>query len=419
MDQAASINRDRPIDVLGLGMAGVLDPVGTQRVASADVLAGGARLLERFAHLPGERIVVAHPLEAALDSLAEARERGRRVAVLADGDPLFFGIGARLVERFGREALRFTPGVTAVQASCARLGLAWHDLPAVSLHGREDPGPLLAALAAQTARCGDGGRVAVYTDAVNTPDALARLLISRGLEEARLWVLEDMDTPSEQVRHLGVGLAASLTFSPLNLVIVEPGCLPGALPMLGRSDDSYEKQAGLITKWPARACALAALRLGPQSLLWDVGAGSGALSVEACALIRSGRIFAVERDGDRCRMIRENIRRFRAVLAEAVPGEAPGVFANLPDPDRIFLGGSLGGGPGVLAEACRRLKPGGRLVANTVLLGSLGRALEYLAALGWPVETAQIQAGVSVPLNGDERLAAHNPVFIIAADKPA
>jgi precorrin-6Y C5,15-methyltransferase (decarboxylating) len=405
-------------------MAGILDPAGMERVASADVLAGGARLLARFAHLPGERIILASPLAAALDVVAQARDRGRRVVVLADGDPLFFGIGARLLERFGREGLRFSPGVTAVQAACARLGLPWHDLPVVSLHGRDDPGPLLAALCAQS---GPSGRVAVYTDAVNSPGALARLLLDHGLDEARMWVLEDLETPSERVRLLSTQEAAGLCFSPLNLVVVEmdypsatlPGGRSAARPMLGRPDDFYAKQAGLITKWPARACALAALRLRPESLLWDVGAGSGAMAVEACALIRTGRVFAVERDAGRCRMIRENILRSGALLAQAVAGEAPEAFAGLPDPDRIFLGGSLGQGSGVLAEACIRLKPGGRLVSNTVLLGSLNKALEHLHALGWPVETAQVQASLSAPMNGDMRLAAHNPVFIIAADKPA
>lgn len=404
-----------PIEVAGLGMGGPLSRTEMERVLSADVLAGGIRLLARFSHLPGERIVLASPLEEALDSIARARDAGKRVMVLADGDPLFFGIGTRLLARFGREALRFSPGVTAVQAAAARIGLSWDGLPVVSLHGRSDTGPLLAALAA-------GGRAAVYTDPSNSPDRLAMLLLEHGLEDAKLWVLEDLGGPAERVRRLGVAEAAREEFSPLNLVVVEtPPRSMGleARPMLGRPDGFYEKEQGLITKWPARACSLAALRLTPSSLLWDVGAGCGAVGIEACSVITTGRVFAVERDPDRHQAIKENIRRSGAWLVKAVKGEAPEAFTGLPDPDRVFLGGSLGGGSQALAEACRRLKPGGRVVANTVLLGSLQTALDHFRALGWSFEVAQMQAAVSAPLADDLRLAAHNPIFILSADKPA
>jgi len=179
---------------------------------------------------------------------------------------------------------------------------------------------------------------------------------------------------------------------------------------------------------------VAALRLTPDAVLWDVGAGCGSVGIEALALMPRGRVFAVERDPERHQAIKENIRRSGAWLVKAVKGEAPEAFAGLPDPDRVFVGGSLGnagaGGaakasasgkakPGALAEACRRLKPGGRFVANTVLLGSLHAALEHFQALGWPVEVTQVQAGASAPLAGDLRLAAQNPIFIVAADKPS
>lgn len=410
MNEAAGRGGARVIEVLGLGMGAAPGRAGMERIIGADVLAGGARLLARFAHLPGGRVVLASPLDEALDSIAKARDQGLRVVVLADGDPLFYGIGARLVERFGASALRFTPGVSAVQAACSRIGLPWNDLRTVSLHGRADCAPLLAALAAE-------GRAAVYTDNRNTPDSVARLLLEQGLDNAALWVLEDLGSPEERVRRLNAAEAAGEEFSPLNLVIVETG-EPGQPPMLGRPDEFYAARDGLITKWPVRSCALAALRLPRDGVLWDVGAGSGAVGLEACALMPLGMVFAVERDPERHRLIRENIRRSRAWQVRAVEGQAPEALAGLPDPDRVFLGGSLAGGSGTLAEACRRLKPGGRIVADTVLLGSLNLAVEHFRSLGWPSQTLQIQSSQCVPLAGDQHLVAHNPVFIITADKP-
>lgn len=404
--------KTHPIEVIGLGMGGSLSRSEMERIVSADVMAGGSRLLERFAHLPSQRIIISTPLSGAMDRIEQARKRGESVVVLADGDPLFFGIGATLLERFGRDALHFTPGISAVQAACARIGLAWNDLPVVSLHGRSDSSPIMAALASK-------GRVAVYTDSENTPASVARLLVERGLATAAVWVLEDLGAPGERVRRFSPAEAAQDAFSPLNLVIIEASSAQNGPPVLGQVDVSYEKQAGLITKWPARACALAMLRLTRDGVLWDVGAGCGSVGIEACSLMPLGRVFAVERDPERHTSIRENIRRCGAWQVKAVKGEAPEAFIGLPDPDRIFVGGSLGGGIAALDQACRRLKPGGRVVANTVLLGSLNLAVGHFRNLGWVMETTQIQASHCSPLAADLHLVADNPVFIIAADKPA
>lgn len=410
--QAFGETADNPILVLGLGVGEELGERIKVLAAGADVLAGGGRLLERFASHPGERVVLRAPLSEALDRLDAARREGKRVAVLADGDPLFFGIGERLAARFGADALHFTPGVTAAAAAAARIGIPWQDLPAVSLHGRDDPGPLLYALAQK-------GRAAVYTGGADGPAALSRLLTDHCLPDARLTVFEDMGAPTERVRSLSASEAAAMDFSPLNLVFVAVPEGVGGQPVMGRPDDFYERSAELITKWPVRASSLAALLLKPGMTLWDVGAGSGSVAIEACALIGPGRAVALEKDPERAQMIRRNIRRAGAWQTLAVTGEAPGAFACLPDPDRIFLGGSLGAESDSLAQACERLKPGGRVALNTVLLGSLERARSHFAGLGWPVAITQVQAGIGAFTAGDVRLAAQNPVFIIAADKPA
>jgi len=401
-----------PLEVLGLGMGGDLCPKAMEAAARCQVLAGGPRLLARLAGLGLETIPLASPLEQALDRVAEARARGLKVAVLADGDPLYFGIGTRLLKRFGREALRFAPGTTAVQAAAARLGLPWQDLPAVSLHGRDDLTPLLAALTWS-------GRAAVYTDALNSPDALCGLLSAQGLPpRTQAWILENMGLPEERIREMTIRDAARERFAPLNLLVLETP--PGReRPRLGRPDGFYETSDGLITKGPVRACSIAALRLTPEGVLWDVGAGSGSVGIEACAVLSRGRVFAVERSAGRCDMIRRNVARCGAWQVGVVEGGAPESLEGLPTPDRIFLGGSLASGTATLDACCRSLAPGGRIVLNTVLLSSLAAALERFKALGWPVEMYQVRADEAEPLAGDLRLAARNPVFVAGADKPA
>ena len=171
-----------------------------------------------------------------------------------------------------------------------------------------------------------------------------------------------------------------------------------------------------MTKATARAAAIAALRLEAGHTLWDLGAGSGSVSLEAAALLPFGRVFAVERLPARAEMIFANRRNCGAWQVEIVEGESPACLADLPDPDRIFIGGGI---KGSLPAACARLKPGGRLIINCVLQSSLQSALDHLTGLGWPVESVLLQASQGEPLGESFHFTAQNPVFILAAEKPA
>ena len=395
------------IEVLGLYPdPKAWSPLVHELTGQAQVLAGGARLLGHFPGHAGQRVELRAPLSQAMAAIAQARGQGLNVVVLADGDPLYFGIGRMLLEHFPPTDLRFYPGVTAVALAAARLKRPWQDLAVVSLHGREDFAPLLAALAHR-------GAVAVYTGPGGTPGDIARVLVEQGLEEARLWVFEDMAGEGENLRQLSAAQAVGQRFAALNLVLAEVPEPSRLLP--GLSDEAMP--SGLYTKWPVRACSLASLRLHARARLWDVGAGSGAVAIEASARLPQGSVWAVERHPGRVQAMRENIRAAKAWQVRVVCGQAPQALAGLPQPDRIFLGGGLD--QGLLPELCARLAPGGRLVANVVLLSSLNQCLEHFRNLGWPVEVAQVQASVAKPLAGDLRLTAQNPVFILAADKPA
>lgn len=397
--------------VVGLGIGPAhLAPEAAAAVATADVLVGGKRQLEAFPGHTGERLVIAGPLGAVCDALAAARQAGRRVTVLADGDPLFFGIGRLLVERFGPERLTFFPGVSALAAAAARLGRPWHDLPAVSLHGRTDRHPLFAALRRLAA-------VAVYTDAVNTPAVLAADLLSRGGDGFAMTVCEDLGLPGERLQRLSLDAAAQAAFSPLNLVLLER-TRPVDVPLtLGLPETALARTDRVFTKMPVRAVSLAALAPRAGDVIWDIGAGTGAVALEASLANADGPVFAVERDPDRLALLAANIRATGALTVTPVGGEAPDVLDGLPTPQRIFVGGGLHTRPDLLPELCRRLAPGGRIVANCVLLGSLSRAQDALAAAGLRTSLLQVGAAASAPLAGDLRLCADNPVFILTGEK--
>jgi precorrin-6Y C5,15-methyltransferase (decarboxylating) len=400
-----------PIAVLGCGLGRPhLSPDAAATLAAATVLVGGQRLLDAFPDHPGRRIPITGRLDGVLAAIGEAGDAGQTVAVLADGDGLYFGIGTTLAARFGPQRLVFFPNVTAVAVACSRLGRPWHDLPAVSLHGRTDATPLFAALAAH-------GAVAVYTDATNTPAAIAARVLERGGDGFAMHICEDLGLPGERLRRLPLAEAVKATASALTLVIIERTTPPEAPLHLGLPDEALLRHDAVFTKAPVRAVSLAALAVRPGDVVWDVGAGTGSVALEASLLCPGGPVFAVECDPARHALLVANIRRTGALTVTPLCAKAPDGLPALPDPHRIFVGGGLSGRPELLPLLFERLLPGGRLVINTVLLGSLHQALDTLAALPCTVSLTQLQASQSTPLAGDLRLAADNPVCILTAVK--
>ncbi len=409
-----------PINIIGM-YPGSLDitPYAREILAHADIVVGGKRLL---AMCPDgqlksdvEKLPITAPLQPVLERVREASEEGQKVVVLADGDPLFFGIGKRLGEEFGRENLRVEPNVSTMQIAASRLGLPWQEMDFVSLHGRDDFSPLYAALV-------HADLIAVYTDGVNTPAEIARALLERGADCFSMTVLEDLGSPEEQIRPLALPETWGMEFADLNLVILERQYPPEIKLTLGIPDHFYLHQKNLITKLPVRATGLAHLNVEPESTVWDLGAGCGSVSIEASHLARRGRVFAVERHKTRAAMIRENIRRTGAWLVDTVLGSMPDCLPDLPTPDRIFIGGGLGGpanaDTSLLEVACERLRERGRIVVHSILLDSLHASKDHFQSLGWHFGVTQLQASATDSLAGDLRFKAQNPVFILWAEKP-
>lgn len=414
-----STSRPEPITVLGMdctvpALEDALTPPLRRLLDEADVICGPARLLDQVAEPEGRRlrrIPLTLPLEPLLDRLAHLRAAGAQVLVLSGGDPLFFGIGATMARQLGADAVRIVPAASSLQAACARLALPWHRVICLSLHGREDLGPLNAAAAR-------GAPLCILTDARMTPDVIARHLLDRGVDWFTAHVFERMGAPDEVHHARALAETACARFGPACVLILDP---TGTVrrPYLG-IDDAELAVEGCFTRKPVRAAALALLGIGPRHVVWDLGAGSGAVSLEAAALAHEGRVIAVERDPDRAIGIQENRRRFGAATVEVCLGTAPDCLRDLPEPQRIFIGGGLSGPGGavLLATACARLAPGGRLAATCVLLESFHRCREALQKRGWPVEILQIQSAEAQPLGAGSHLVARNPVFLLAGRKP-
>lgn len=390
-----------------------LTPKVREILRKAQVLVGGRRLLAYFPEHPAKLIVLGKDPETTLAQLP-ALAASLRVVVLASGDPNFYGVGPLVVKVLGAENVVLHPNVTAVQAASARLRLTWQDATVVSLHGRG-----FDSLAAALNR--GAGKLFVYTDPVHTPAAIARFLLDRGQSEARLCVLEDLGRTGECLTWLNPAEALEQEFSPLNMVVIltEPGERSQEMAplQLGLPEAAFAHQGGLITKTEVRAVVLAKLALRPGLVLWDVGAGCGSVGLEASLLIPGGRICAVEQDPERAAQIRANAGKFGVRNLEVVCGRAPESLADLPDPQRVFIGGGGQDLGEILQEVMRRLDSSGRLVLSAARLETLETARAVLSQAGWQLEVVQLQVSRSRPLAEGIYLQALNPVWLVTGWK--
>lgn len=400
------------ITIIGMGLSPD-DLTVRQRsiIEAADILAGGKRHLTHFEHLDCRRWIIDRDLNALVDFL-RAEMADSAIVVLTSGDPLFFGIGAFLSRRLGAHNVRVFPNVSAVAAAFARIGEPWQDVCVVSLHGRSHTGRLLRRAAA-------GDTVAVYTDPDHNPAWLAELLIDRGVDNITMIVLEQLGTADEKVTQTTPAQARRKQFDDLNLVVLKPDPVYLTRPALfpGMPDHWFDHEKGLITKAEVRALSLSRLRLFDRAVFWDLGAGSGSVSIEAGQFITRGEIFTVEHKADRIRRINANLKRFGIGNMQVIQALLPDGINDLPEPDRVFIGGGGKTLVDIVHQAAGRLKPDGIMVINTVLIANFTAAVNTLEALGMDIDVVQIQVNRARPMPFSHRLEAANPVWIVTGQK--
>ncbi len=386
--------KERKVRIIGIRGCRLPRDIG-RLLEGCTTVFSSSRLKEVLEGQPGIlpsvlRILPITPVDAMIGEIRRL-QAVEGCAVLASGDPLFFGIGRRLISALGKEKLEFHPAISAIQAACARLGIPWDDAQIISLHGRKGSHALAGILRHP--------KSIILTDSKNSPDSIARRLLeileeakARDFQDAiRIHVAEDLDCPGERVRSMDLAQAAAETFSPLNITVIETPC---SRRMQGRGIGMSEQEIGhlrgLITKDEIRAVVLHKLRLAQGILLWDIGAGSGSISLEAARLFPDITAFAVERDGEMQAIIRGNIRKFGLFNIVPVDGEAPGILNSLPAPERVFIGGSGGKLAPVIAHCARVLPPWGIMVATAILDSTARDAPALMHDAGLKVDISRI-----------------------------
>lgn len=405
------------IFVIGMGVQGreSLSKRALDAVSKASMLVGGARHLAEFKGLKSESVAISGSLEKVASAIEAHLKKGRRtVAVLATGDPLLFGIATFLIKRFGKGRVEIMPNVSAVQEAFARIKESSNGLKVLSAHGRDiDLERLCEAIALNE-------RVAVFTDPGNSPSKIAKALLERGVSGYKVFVCESLGAKDERVRELTLEETAKIrSFRPLNVMaLIRDGSI-AVRPSrpIGIPDELLSHAGGMITKEELRVISLAKLRIRHDSVVWDVGACSGSVAVEAASLTR-GAVYAVEKEPERVKDIRANRERFGCENLEVIHGEAPQALKGLSQPDAVFIGGGGSGIKGIISYCARRLKSGGRLVVNAVTLETANAAFESVKRLGWDRELLLVNISKARSLGELSLLSAHNPLFIIKGVKP-
>ena len=406
------------VSIIGIGDDGLDGASEAVRriIAEADLLVGNERVL---ALVPGnvkERLILGADVEAAADRIAA--EHGR-VAVLVSGDPLFYGLARFICDRVGVDRCEIVPHVSSMQLAFARVKESWDDAYLTNLANH--------SLDAVVERIRTADKVGLFTTEEHGPDAVARALTKRRIDYFTAYVCENLGARNERVTRGSLAEIGAQQFDPLNvMILVRTGNAPdrprdpSVRSLFGNPDESFvqsKPKHGLLTPAEVRAVALAQMALSRRSIVWDVGAGSGSVSVEAAQLAPEGQVFAIEQDPEDAELIRENATRFAADNVTPVVGRAPEVWADLPDPDAVFIEGS-GREISRLAElAFERLKPGGRLVASVASIEGLHEVRSALAAMTSEVNVWMLNVSRGTDQLQRLRLNALNPSFLVSAAK--
>jgi precorrin-6Y C5,15-methyltransferase (decarboxylating) len=373
-DTAAS---PRWLSIVGIGEDGVdgLSAAARRLIEDAEIVFGGRRHLALAAPLiRGAARPWPSPFDGAADEVV--RHRGRPVCVLASGDPFQYGVGAVLARHVEPREMIVVPAPSAFSLAAARLGWALPRTVLISVHGR--------ALDLVRPHLQPGGRILALTSDADGPAAIAKLLAENGFGASRLTVLEALGGPRERIRSATAAGFDIEAPDALNTVAIEVAAVSGARVLTrapGLADDLFEHD-GQISKREIRAVTLSSLAPRRGELLWDVGAGSGAVAIE---WLLADPMFmgavAIECRADRAARIARNAAAFGVPDLKVVEGTAPAALNELPTPDAVFIGGGASE-PSVIDAATRALRSGGRLVINAVTLESEALLLARHAVLG-------------------------------------
>ncbi len=409
--------------ILGIGDDGLpgLTDASRKLLQHADLILAPVAMTGRLDGLAADIKPLEPDMPRALRQVREALGSARNPVLVSGGDPLFYGVARYLCDRLGKDQFEVIPHVSSMQLAFARVKESWEDAYLTNLAGR----PLESVLD----RIRTAEKVGLFSSDEAPPARLARGLLDRGIDYFKAYVCENLGSPDERVTQAELVDLLDLDFDPLNVVIlVRKPDRPDRVHRstryrrFGNPDVAFaqsQPKRGLITQAEVRSIALAQLDVRATSIVWDIGAGSGSVAIEAAQLADHGTVYAIEPEPGDIALLQSNCEAFGVPNVKAIAGRAPEVLADLPDPDAVFIGGTGRQVGAVLTAAYRRLKPGGKLAVNVATIDGLAESHATLKSLAGTVQIWNVSVARGIEQMERVRFEAVNPTFLLAVTKDA
>ena len=388
---------------MGMGSCGTMTVEAAEACREADAVLGAERMLE-YPRALGKTVFASYKNEE-LKAYIDSHPEYRKVVILLSGDIGFYSGAKKLLRCLEGYPVKTMPGISSVVYFCGRLGISWEDVKLLSLHGKE--GNLVGAAARNR-------KVFALTGGKDGVNRICRQLMEYGLSHVKLYVGERLSYPEERITQGSPKELSARTFDSLCVVLIE-NVEAGALPVThGLDDELFIRGKVPMTKSEVRSVSLSRLRLKSDSVVYDVGAGTGSVSIEMALQAWEGMVYAIEKNPDAVALIGENQRKFQAANIQVTEGLAPEAMEALPAPTHAFIGGSSGNLKEIM-ELLLRKNPACRIVINTIALESMAETLSCLRSLPvTDVDIVSVSAARSKSVGRYHMMMGQNPVYIIS-----
>ncbi len=405
---------DHQMTIIGIGRTGTdgLSSQTIEKIRQADVLIGSDRLLKLFPDFGGERIPLNHGLTDTIQGIGP-RIGKENIVMLSSGDPDFFGLTGTVKTLFPEAALEIIPAVSYMQEAFAKAGLTWEDAALISVHQN-----LNAAFWGALRRF---RKIGLFTGPDTLPQVIAGQLNLNAdpfiADDYRVWIFQNTGMENELTYTGTLESCISQKFDGLcTMILMHSGNWQPRPEGYVRADRLYDHRNGLITKADVRALIYERMPIREDSIIWDIGAGSGAVSIEMAERAWKGSVYAVERDDECLKFIHDNARKFNTKNLQIVPGCAPEVLADLPDPDVVFVGGSGGQLIPILDFLSKKSEKNPSLVMTFTIFENCAEAMKWFKMKGFLFDLCQVDISQAAPILDGHRFVPQNPVFILKAE---
>ena len=408
------------ITIVGVGDDGSpgLSQQATEVIARATKLYGSTALLERFCNATVDQQALGPDLDRLASELESAPAGS---VVLASGDPLFYGTARFLCERLGKETFEVIPHVSSMQLAFARVKESWDEAYLTNVANQ----PLDRIV--EKIRTAE--KVGLFTSQEVPPSRIAELLLSKGIYYFTAYVCENLGAPDERVTKCELNDLGLQKFAPLNVLVLlrhngapDQQVLTKNRRLFGNPDEFFKQsrpKRGLLTTSEVRSIALSEMNLRPNSIVWDIGAGSGSVAIEAAQIANQGKVYAIEMDAEDYGLMLENAKHFGVENLVGVLGQAPKAWEKLPDPHAIFVGGTGRAVTSIVQASWPRLQTGGTLVVNIMSIENVSDLQQYFVHdMGLEPQLWMIQISRGTYQLEKHRFETANPSFLMKVTKP-